>query len=375
MHHRALFTLDAETIFLNHGSYGAAPRPVQEAQSVWRARMEAQPVRFMQRTFPPALERSRAAAAAFIGADPRDLVFVRNATSGVNAVISSLDLRPGDRILTTSHRYEAVGNTLAHSASRRGLHLDVVDLPVPLSGPDIVLERLAAAITERTRLIVVDQITSATALVLPVRRIAALAAARGCLLLVDGAHAPGHLELSVASIGADFWVGNLHKWPCAPKGAALLWVNREHHGDIHPAVISNFYGQGFHAEFDWCGTDDPSPWLCAVDAISLHEKVFGGADFRADNRALARAARDLLCEATGARPVAEDDEMTCALGAAILDRPAGDLYAQLVARGFEVPVIEWGEQTIVRMSAFSAYNHIDQYAQLAKAVRDLIQAG
>lgn len=372
MQHRALFTLDPEVTFLNHGSYGATPRPVLEAQSIWRSRMEAQPVRFMKDIFPPALDRARARAAAFIGAEPRDVVFTRNATSGVNAVLQSLELRPGDHLLTTSHRYEAVGHTLAYAAKRRGLVVDTVPLPVPLPGPEIVLERLAAAITDRTKLLVVDQITSATALVLPVRRIAALAAAHGIPLLIDGAHAPGHLELSVSTIGADFWVGNLHKWPCAPKGCALLWAHPRHHGTLHPAVVSNFYGQGYHAEFDWCGTEDPSPWLCATDAIRLHETVFGGAAFRAANRALASEARDILCALPGARPVAEDDEMTCALAAVLLDRPAGDLYDQLSARGFEVPVIAWGEQTIIRVSAFSAYNHTEQYTRLAEAVRALL---
>jgi len=369
MDHRALFSLDPETTFLNHGSYGATPLPVLEAQSIWRARLEAQPVHFMKNVLPPALSRAKARAAAFVGADAADVVFVRNATSGVNAVLQSLDLRPGDRILTTSHRYEAVGHTLTHHAARRGLHLDVVPLPVPLPGPELVLERIAAAITPETRLLVVDQITSATALVLPVRRIAALAAAHGCLLLVDGAHAPGHLELDVPRLGADFWVGNLHKWPCAPKGCALLWVHPDQQETMHPAVISNFYGQGFHAEFDWCGTDDPTPWLCAIDAIDLHERVFGGAGFRARNRALAAEARDLLCTLPGARPVAEDPEMTCALGAVVLERPAGDLYARLSAQRFEVPVIPWGEQTIIRVSAFSAYNHRDQYAALTEAIR------
>lgn len=374
MKHRDLFTLNPSCTFLNHGSYGACPRPIQDAQRQWRQQMEAQPVHFMQRILPEALDQARGIAAQFIGAEPASVAFVRNATSGVNAVLSSLRFAAGDRILTTSHRYEAVGNALTYTAKKTGAIIDTVDIPVPLSDPAIVVERLAAAITEKTRLLVIDQISSATALVMPIDAIARLAERHGCLLLVDGAHAPGHLELNVESMGVDFWVGNLHKWPCAPKGCALIWVNSKHRDGLHPAIISNFYGQGFHAEFDWCGTEDPSPWLCAPDAIALHEGTFGGATFRAQNRALAAQATDILCEITGGVPVAGHASLRCALGAVLLDSPAGDLYAQLSARNIEVPIIEWGGQTIIRVSAFSAYNHIEQYRTLAHNAVEILAA-
>lgn len=371
MMHRDLFLLAPETTFLNHGSFGATPRPVLEAQSVWRNRMENQPVGFMLRTLPPAIERARRRSARFIGADPRNLVFVRNATSGFNAVIQSLELPPGARILTTTHCYTAVRHALTHTARRRGLAVDVADIPLPLSGPDVILERLEDAITPDTRLIVVDQITSASALVLPVRRIAALARAHGCLLFVDGAHAPGHIPLEVSTIGAHFWTGNMHKWPCAPKGCALLWVHPDLQDQIHPAVISNFYGEGFQAEFDWCGTDDPTPWLCATDAIHLHENIFGGAAFRAQNIALAATAVEILCEALGCTPVTEQPEMSCALGAVLLDRPCGSLYDDLSAAGFEILASPWGDQTILRVSAFSAYNEREQYVRLAAKLAEM----
>ena len=274
-------------------------------------------------------------------------------------------------MLTTSHRYEAVGHTLAHITARQGAALDVVELPTPLPSPEVALERIAAALTPQTRLLVVDHITSATALVLPIRRIAALAQAHGCLLLVDGAHAPGHLEVRLDHLGADFWTGNLHKWPCAPKGCAVLWVHPRHQAALHPATISNFYGRGFQAEFDWCGTDDPSPWLAAPDAIRLHEDTLGGADFRAANLALAAEAGALLAERLGATPTAGHPDLRCAMSALLLPAPAPaipHLYGRLQAADIEAVLMPWEGHALLRVSAFSAYNHLAQYERLAEVL-------
>lgn len=371
MKHRDLFMLDPGTTFLNHGSFGATPRPILEAQSVWRRRMENQPVGFMLRTLPPARDRARERSAQFVGADPSDLVFVRNATSGFNAIIQSLELPPGSRILATTHRYTAVGHALTYTAKRRDLVIDIVDIPLPLSDPGVVLERLERGIKRDTRLIVINQIASASALLLPVRQIASLAREHDCLLFVDGAHAPGQAELEVSTMGAHFWTGNLHKWLCAPKGCALLWVHPDLQDQIHPPVISNSYGEGYQAEFDWCGTDDPTPWLCAPDAIHLHENIFGGAAFRARNIALAAEAVEILCEALGCVPVTQHPAMSCALGAVLLDRPCDTLYADLSAEGFEILASPWGEQTILRVSAFSIYNEREQYVRLAAKLAEL----
>ena len=368
------FLLDPSWTFLNHGSFGATPRPVLRAQQDWRMRMEQQPVRFLVRELEPALHEARQRWGAFVGADAAELVFVRNATAGFNAVLSSQSMGHGDRILTTSHRYEAVGNTLEHYCRRTGAVLDVVEIPFPLSDPGEVTTRLIDALTPQTRLLVVDQICSMTALVLPVAEIAAAARAAGCLTFVDGAHVPGHLELDVAAIGADFWVGNLHKWPCSPKGAALLWVHPAHHSHIHPSVISLRYGEGLHREFDWCGTDDPTPWLASTAALDMHEAL-GGAAFRKANIDLAAQAADLLCGRLGFIPGAAHPALRCAMSAMLMPAPAEAyerIYQGLLKRNIECFVKPWHERTLVRVSAFSAYNDIEQYSVLADALAELL---
>lgn len=368
------FLLDPSFTFLNHGSFGACPRPVLEAQSQWRRRLEEQPVRFLIRELEAHLSVARSAVADFIGASPADLVFVRNATSGVNAVLSSLTFRPGDRILTTDHRYEAVGNTLEHAARRAGAILDVVEIPFPLDDAGLITQRLIEAITDDTRLLVVDHISSMTALVMPVAEIAAAARARGCIVLVDGAHAPGHIPLSLSDLGADFWVGNLHKWPCAPKGSAVLWAAPRHHAMLHPPVISLRYGEGLHREFDWCGTDDPTPWLASPAALRHHEGL-GGAAFAAANIALAQEAADLLCQRLGLEHGAGDPALRCAMAAMLLPAGSDDadrIYRGLLERNIECFVLPWKQHALLRISAFSAYNSIEQYGILAEALADLL---
>lgn len=368
------FLLDPSIAFLNHGSFGACPQPVLDAQSEWRRKLETQPVRFLIRELEANLAVARADVAEFVGASPADLVFVRNATAGVNAVLSSLTFRPGDRILTTDHRYEAVGNTLEHAARRAGAILDVVEIPFPLDDAGRVTQRLLDAITDNTRLLVLDHITSMTALVMPVAEIAAAARARGCIVLIDGAHAPGHIPLSLSELGADFWVGNLHKWPCAPKGSAVLWAAPEHHEMLHPAVISLRYGEGLHREFDWCGTDDPTPWLASTAALEHHASL-GGVTFETANIALAQQAADLLCGRLGLEHGAGDPAMRCAMAAMLLPAPAADadrIYHGLLARNIECFVLPWKAHALVRISAFSAYNELDQYRILADALAELL---
>jgi isopenicillin-N epimerase len=369
------FLLDPTVTFLNHGSFGACPRPVLDAQTRWRERLESQPVRFLIRELEAHLGAARSRVAALIGASPADLVFVRNATSGVNAVLSSLTLGPGDRILTTDHRYEAVGNTLRHAARRTGAALDVVEIPFPLSDPGIITQRLLDAITPNTRLLVLDHISSMTALVMPVAEIAAAARQRGCMVLVDGAHAPGHIDVSLSDMGADFWVGNLHKWPCAPKGSAVLWAARERHSLLHPPVISLRYGEGIQREFDWCGTDDPTPWLASTAALDHHESL-GGAAFRAANLALSQAASEVLCDHLDLEPGAGDPALRCAMAAMLLPATSDDadrIYRGLLAADIECFVLPWKDRALLRISAFSAYNHIDQYQHLARALAGLLR--
>ena len=292
---RPLWALAEDMVFLNHGAYGATPRELFARQNEWRLRMEAQPARFFMNELPGLIRDAAAGLAAFVGSAPERTALLENATSGVNAVLRSLPFAPGDRIVTTDHVYGAVRNTLRFVAGRSGATVVEVPVPMPLRSAAAVTGAIEDALDDRTRLVVVDHIASPSALVFPVADIVRRCRARGIPVLVDGAHAPGHIDLDVDSIGADWYVANAHKWLCAPKGAAFL-AAAAHAPEIHPTTISHAYGQGLAAEFGKIGTRDPSPWLCIPDAIDLHRRL-GGRALRERNRALARSAGAALANA------------------------------------------------------------------------------
>jgi isopenicillin-N epimerase len=308
--------LDSSITFLNHGSFGATPREVLEAQRGWRDRMEAQPVQFLARDLPGLLVEARTSLGAFVGADPDDLAFVTNATGAVNAVVRSLRFEPGDELLTTDHEYNATINVLRHVAERDRASVVVARIPFPMPGPDAVVDAILAATTDRTRLALLSHVTSPTALVFPVERIVAALAERGVVTLVDGAHAPGMLPLDLDRLGAAWYTGNLHKWVCAPKGAAFLHARRDRQAGIRPntishganAVLGQSGGHGgstrYRAEFDWQGTLDPTPWLAVADALrSVGGLVEGGwPAIMARNRELTLQAQVRLAEVIGLDP-------------------------------------------------------------------------
>ncbi|HVZ32281.1 MAG TPA: aminotransferase class V-fold PLP-dependent enzyme, partial [Polyangiaceae bacterium] len=260
---RQHWSLASGLTFLNHGSFGACPRAVLDHQAELRTRLEASPVQFMLNVVPE-LERLRNAVAPFVGANPEVVVFVRNATEGVNAVLRSLVLAAGDEILTSNHVYPACLNALRFVAERAGATVRIVDVPFPVRSGEQVVEAFRSGITPRTRLALIDHVTSVTALVFPVAAIAAVMREHGVASLVDGAHAAGMLELEIPALGVDYYATNFHKWVCAPKGAGLLWVRRELQEQIHPSVVSHGFSEPsprrFQAMFDWTGTSDPTAW-------------------------------------------------------------------------------------------------------------------
>src|SRR6185295_838133 len=235
---RRHWQLDPSVAFLNHGSFGACPRAVLDAQDAWRARLEAEPVRFMNIELEPGLDVARAAVGAFVGCDPDDVAFVPNATTGVNTVVRSLDLSPGDELLTTDHVYNACRNVLHAVADKARARVVVAAVPFPLKSADVVVESVVGHVTPRTKLALLDHVTSPTGLVFPVLRLVAELANRGVASLVDGAHAPGMLPLDLRTLGAAYYTGNFHKWTCAPKGAAMLWVRRDLQPRVRPLVVS-----------------------------------------------------------------------------------------------------------------------------------------
>ncbi|MDQ3032008.1 MAG: aminotransferase class V-fold PLP-dependent enzyme [Myxococcota bacterium] len=338
--HHARFALDPAITFLNHGSFGACPREALEAQSAIRARMEAEPVRFFVHEAPPMLDAARETIARELGARPEDLVFVRNASEGVATILAARAraLAPGDELLTTDHAYPACKNALDHLASRTGAIVTVARVPFPLSSAQQVIDAITSAVTPRTKLALLDHVTSPTGLVFPIAEIVAALRERGVETLVDGAHAPGMLDVDLDALGAAYYTGNLHKWMCAPKGCAILHIRRDLQDGIHPLVISHGLRSTrprprLWEEFDWTGTDDPSAFLAAPAALSALASMLPGGlpALRDANRALALHARDRLCATLGIAPPAPDS-MIGALAAV----PLPDAGSSARASAFDV---------------------------------------
>jgi isopenicillin-N epimerase len=390
---RHLWSLEPNVDFLNHGSFGATPTPVLDAQAAIRQRMEAEPVAFFSRDLEALLDDARVYLGAFLGANPEDLAFVDNATTGVNAVLRWLPLTAGDELLTTDHEYNACRNAMEAVARPGGARVVTVGLPFPSPGPEDVVARVLAAVTPRTRLAVLDHVTSATALVLPIEELVTELAARGVDTLVDGAHAPGMLDVNLDRLGAAYYAGNLHKWVCAPKGSAFLHVRRDRQDGFHPLVVSHGANSDrtdrsrFRLEADWTGTRDPSAWLAVPSALDLIGGLLGGGwpAVRLRNRDLARRARDLLCAALAIPSPAPDAMLGCMASVPMPEEPAGgrvqgvDLYGDpvhdaLLARGIQVLVTPWPQRPdggpcrrLIRVSA-ALYNDLDQFERLAAAL-------
>jgi isopenicillin-N epimerase len=382
----AHWPLDPRVVFLNHGSFGACPRAVLDHQSALRAELEAEPVRFLSRELDDRLDVARAALAAFLGADADDLAFVTNATSGVNAVLRSRVWSAGDELLTTDHVYRACRNALDYVAAHGGARVIVAPLPFPLESPDEVVEAVLTKVTPRTRLALLDHVTSPTGLVLPLARLIAELSGRGVEVLVDGAHAPGMVPLDLNALGATYYSGNCHKWLCAPKGSAFLWTRHDRQPDVRPLTISHgatatYPGRSrFRMEFDWTGTSDPTAWLTVPRAIEDVGSLLPGGwpAVMTRNRTLALQARRLVSESVGTKPPCPES-MVGSLAVILLPdgvtegiawRRPDPIQARLFdGWGIEVPVMSWPAppQRHVRISA-QLYNERAHYVRLAEAL-------
>jgi isopenicillin-N epimerase len=368
---RSGWLLDPDVTFLNHGSFGATPRVVLAEQDRWRERMERHPTGFMAFELPKLLETAAARLADFVGAEVRDLAFVANATEGCNTVLNAFPLESGDEILVTDHGYAAIRKAAEHAASKAGACVVEAAIPLPLSAPAAIIAAIGSRLGPRTRLVILDHITSSTAVLSPIHELTSLCRSRGAAVLVDGAHAPGMLSLDIPSIGADWYVGNCHKWLMAPKGSGFLWTAPGRQAGMHPLVISHGYRRGFRAEFDWTGTRDPSAWLSVPAAIDFHQQL-GGPALRARNIALAREAAALLAGRWRSERATPDLLMGSMAavrlptdGAATMDR-ALKLRAELFdAYRIEVAINPFGGALWARISA-QAYNVFADYERLAE---------
>jgi isopenicillin-N epimerase len=377
------------TVFLNHGSFGACPTAILNLQTELRRQMEAEPVQFLWRRYEERLEPVRRQLAKVVGARPRDLVFVTNATTGVNAVLRSLDLRRGDELLTTNHDYNACHNVVVEAARQSGAKVITAQVPFPLRSSDEVIEAILSAVTPRTRVAMIDHVTSDTGFVFPLARIIRELEARGVDTLVDGAHAPGSVALNLTKLNPAAYTGNLHKWVCAPKGAAFLWVREDKQPQVQPGVIShgnNRTRRGyttFQDRFDWPGTFDPTAWLCVGPAISWMERLLPGGwrELRNRNRELVVQARRLLCARLQVEPPCPEDMLAFMATLPLPERFQGvprsgridaeqlRLYDQF---GIEVPFNRFGspEKRYFRISA-QIYNSLPDYEYLAEALHRL----
>jgi isopenicillin-N epimerase len=378
----SLWCLDPSLTYLNHGSFGACPFAVLSVQTALRQEMEREPVDFLVAALPARLNAARQALASFLGAEPADLVFVPNATAGVNTVLRSLILEPGDELLLTTHTYAACRKTVDFVAERTGARVVVAHLPFPCRDEEEIIATVLKGVSPRTRLALLDHVTSPTALILPVARLVDELRARGVDTLVDGAHAPGMVPLKLSELGAAYYTGNAHKWLCAPKGAAFLHVRRDRQAGLHPNVISHGYMTGFHAEFDWTGTFDPTPWLCIPEALRFMGGLLPGGwpQVMAANRALTLQARVLLLESTGVDAPSPDAMIgsmasiplpPAAVGAPAHRLDSEGLHAWFRERGVETWLYPY-PVPLLRISV-QLYNHLGQFKELARLLGEALR--
>jgi isopenicillin-N epimerase len=369
--------LDPEVTYLNHGSFGALPLPVAEAAAQLRLEVERNPADLLVRRLQGRIEAIRERVASLLGANPGDLVFVDNATSGTATVLASLapSWAPGDEVLTTDHCYAAVGEQLTVLAARYGLDVVSAHVPMEVGSTADVVAAIVERMTERTRLLAVDGIASASGLHFPVGEIVAAAHERDIPVLIDAAHMPGHVAVDLRAVDADFWVGNLHKWVCCQRALAVLAVNPRWQAIIRPLVASHSYAVGFQPAFDWTGTHDPVPLLSVPAALDYWEQI-GWEQMRARQRELVDTGAEVLATALGTsspKPAGMTAAMRIVALPVELSRPHGE---ELSARLLAEHRIEVGFTTLygkrwLRVCG-QVYNSPEDYERLAAVLPGLL---
>ena len=389
------WTLDPDITYLNHGSFGACPRPVLAAQQALRDQLEREPARFFNREAPVLLLKALDELARFVGAPVAGMAFVPNVTTAINSVLRSAALPAGAELLVTSQEYNATRNILEYVAAERGCRVVVAEVPFPIAGPDAVIEAVLAKTSARTRLAVLDHVTSQTALVFPIEPLVRELEARGVDVLVDGAHAPGMVDLDIGALAPAWYAANCHKWICAPKGVGFLWSREDRRSAVRPAVISHGANapvpleRRYGIEFSWTGTDDITPALAVPTALRfLKELLPGGfAALRARNRELVLAGRRLVADALGAQLPCPDSMIGAMASLPVPELPRfgapsaasalelDPLYDALFREhGIEAPVLTCPAHPgrLLRISA-QAYNSLGDYEKLAAALRALMK--
>lgn len=377
---RSHWELNPNLVFLNHGSFGATPKSVLRWRFDMIQQLEGDPIEFLapERCFLPMLDAVRREVADLIGAGADSIVFVRNATDGVNAVLRSFPLKHGDEVVITNHGYNACNNAVRYACESAGATVQIAEIPFDSVNEEIVIECVERAMNSKTRLLIIDHVTSPTALVFPIKRLVETAQSRGVRVLVDGAHAPGMIELDLRNLGADYYTGNHHKWWCAPKASGFLYVEPKWQEEVRPTVISHGANQvptdrsRFHAEFDWVGTYDPTALLTLPRALEFLRSLFAGGlcELMSRNHETALQAQRILADALSVDTLVPDSMIG---SMASLPLPPSDpvdgLQAFLREQRVEVPVFTWCGQNLIRVS-LQAYNSLDQVELLAELTKD-----
>ena len=391
---KAHWGLDPEVTHLNHGSFGACPKAVLAELHRLQIELEHGLSKFLSREASGRLQQARRSLGQFIGANPDNLVYLPNVTVAINSVLRSLPLCAGDELMVSSHEYNATRNVLEYVAEQSQSRVVVVEIPFPIEGPESVIERMRDAITPRTRLALIDHVTSSTGLLMPLAELIALFHEHEVEVLVDGAHAPGMISLDLEALAPDYYTGNCHKWICSPKGAGFLYVKPALQEQVRPAVISHGANSGlvgnarFRAEFEWTGTRDITPWLCVPKAISYLESLVPGgwSEVMRRNHELVVEGRQLIAAALSIEPPCPDDMLG---SLATLHLPgSGDFEAEVATSALslspiqealfdrykiDVPVLSCPEsgRPMLRISA-QLYNELDDYERLARALREML---
>ena len=379
---RSMFILEPEVTFLNHGSFGATPIPVMEEYQAWQNRLEAQPVRFLTRENRENFRGSRQILGEYLGAEPENLVFIPNATFGVNVVARSFDLHPGDEVLTSDHEYGACDNVWDFLSRKSGFRVIKQQIPLPLPPKEEIIEILWSGVNKRTKLIFLSQITSPTAVRLPLEEICLKAREAGIPILVDGAHAPGQIQLNLAALGADFYTGNCHKWLMAPKGSAFLYIRPEYQDFIQPLVVSWGWGENcpyesdsrLQAVLEWLGTTDPAAYHSVPAAIRFQE-AHRWDEVRQRCHEMLSETLEKIEALTGLPSIyGNNTDNFLQVGAALLsensqpERLQSWLYENFK---IEIPVIQWGDQWLIRPSV-QGYNSQEDLDLLIEALREYL---
>ena len=381
------WSLNPDTVFLNHGSFGASPTSILDEQTKIRSHIEEDPVRFFERDYIPLMKESRESLAEFLNAEVNGMTFVKNATEGVNTVLRSIELEAGDEVIVPNHSYQACWNAVDFVTERSGAKTVVVEIPFRLESEEEIIDLILNSVTDRTVLALIDTVTSPTGLRMPFEKLVSELQEKGVDVLLDAAHGPGIVPLDLASLDVAYCTGNCHKWICTPKGSAFLHIREDRKSRVRPLVIGHGASlegtdqERFEFEFGWPGTQDPSPWLCIPKAIDHIGKMVDGGwpEIIRLNRDLVLRGREVICEALGTKPPVPESMVA---SIASVEMPEGGEVGVMTMEGdpfhnflldeygIQVPVFPWMHHGVryIRISA-QLYNHFDEYLFLAEALR------